>query len=101
MARFADFLVTCVEHQNGHIQRLGCHTHQTVKNSLGSKYIKTRQDVVDDIKSGYSYMTMILGADGKYQKGARIHIETISGVDYLQTDRNGRAADNLGNLPSC
>ena len=60
--------------------------------------IKSRADVVNDIDScGKSVMTAFLKPDGKYYKGAEVHVYKHK---WLRTDQNQIEADNLDNLPA-
>ena len=50
-------------------------------------------------KEGVTYVTILRTERGTWQYGAEVHIVEVDGVNYLRTDRNSRAADNLGDLP--
>ena len=41
----------------------------------------------------------IFSRSGKWNKGQPVYIVRINGVDYLKTVDNGRAEDNLDDLP--
>ncbi len=60
---------------------------------------KYRSSVVADIEGGNTVMTATKGNDGKYYKGAEVHVVKIDGVKYIRTDANTVKKDNLGNLP--
>lgn len=64
----------------------------------GMEIIKTKQDIVADIDiMGYLYITAYR-ANGKWWKGADVHVVSVDGIKYIRTDRNTKKEDNLGNL---
>jgi hypothetical protein len=59
----------------------------------------TRSDVVSRIKQGYQFRTMPQDWSGQYRWGEDVRIFRVNGDEFLRTDTNGIARDNLGNLP--
>ncbi len=57
----------------------------------------SRQVIVDHIKQGHTYMTIIIS--GNWCKGADINVVRTNFGEYLRTDRNRTSADNLDNIP--
>jgi hypothetical protein len=51
------------------------------------------------IKKGTTFVTIINNSDGNWSKGQSICIIKVNGVEYIKTVDNGKAADNLENLP--
>ena len=58
-----------------------------------------RADIVAAIRTGTSFVTVFKGADGNWNKGQLVYIVKVNGTEYLKTVDNGRAVDNLDNLP--
>ncbi|MBZ0298010.1 MAG: DUF3892 domain-containing protein [Anaerolineae bacterium] len=57
-----------------------------------------RQSIVNHINDGHTYMTVNI-KEGKWIQGADVHVVKTAYGEYLRTDRNQIAADNLDNLP--
>ncbi|MEO8608316.1 MAG: DUF3892 domain-containing protein [Chloroflexota bacterium] len=57
----------------------------------------SRQAIINHINSGQTYMTISIG-NGIWNMGAEIHVVHGNTGDYLRTDRNQIAADNLDSL---
>ncbi len=86
--------VGCVSHENGHIAKLRVH-------HANQWTTKTRKDVVSEIdKDKIVYHTWFKNPKtNKHEAGPQIHVVWVNSVAYLRTDKNERAADNLGSLP--
>jgi hypothetical protein len=59
----------------------------------------TRTQVVEALKKGHAYLTL-LQRNGKWEWGAEVERVTVNGTDYIRTDSNKTARDNLGSLPT-
>ena len=46
-----------------------------------------------------SFVTIYLGADGKYRRGEDVRVIHVNGLPYLRTDANETPRDNLDRLP--
>ena len=54
----------------------------------------TRSEVVSEIESGKSFITVINNT-----KGRDVHIIIVKGEKFIRSDANQEASDNLGELP--
>lgn len=57
----------------------------------------SRQDVVSSIKNGKVFCT-VYDSNG-WKQGSKINVIRVNNIDYLRTDSNLFAKDNLDNLP--
>jgi hypothetical protein len=91
-------LIACVEHLGGHITRVRAFD-STVDEK---KWVNmSREAVVGAIKRGVTCYTYFKKTTtGELEVGAQIHVVTVNYIDYLRTDKDGTAKDNLGSLPS-
>lgn len=102
MEKWADFLISAVHYEGTtlrtrHITALI--VHQDNGNAVGIGAPWNRMQVVAYINGGYSFKTTIKSSYGKWEKGEDVRVFTINGIDYLRTDANRIAKDNLENLP--
>jgi hypothetical protein len=89
-----------------HYEGLGIYRHiASVKvarydgsNMVGTVILQ-RQQVADAIKWKRAIYTTAYLSNGAWYKGAVVEVFPYNGTDYLRTDSNRIAADNLGNLP--
>ena len=58
-----------------------------------------RGEVIAAIEGGKTFVTGIKTDEGKFRKGAEVHVVEVSGEKFIRTDRNSVKADNLGELP--
>lgn len=98
MNRWAHYVITAVGYDvdRNHISRLLVRPDEG--EWLGSGEIWTKEQVVASLKLGYSFVTSYLNG-GKWIRGASVHVVEIGSKQYLRTDQNRTAADNLGSLP--
>ena len=66
--------------------------------TIGAGTATVRATVISRINCGASYAT-VYAKDGKWTVGEDIRVVPVGGTEYLRTDGNTKAADNLGNLP--
>lgn len=99
MAKWADYCISAVRYDSEHDHIDSVRVHPDNGDSIGSSSEWTRASVVSSIDSGKSFITITSGSDGKWHKGADVHIITVNGVRYLRTDNNSTGSDNLENLP--
>ena len=99
MSKWADYAITAVSYDNDHDHIQQLEVREDLGSSLGSPTIESRQRVVNSIKRGNTYVTATEDENDKWQKGDDVSIIRVNGVDYLRTDGNSRASDNLGELP--
>lgn len=101
MAKWADYLISAVRYSESYsgkyISHLRVHTDSGTAISDGSTY--TKSDVISKINAGSSVITIYKNASGSWNKGEDVRVITVNYQDFLRTDANSIAADNLGNLP--
>lgn len=96
MAKWADYLLSHVRRDsNGNVTSVLM--HEDTGKSVLSRGIKTKNEVIALIKSGYTFKTILWGYPN-WIKGADVHIVKISNEEYIRTDPNKTGKDNLDNL---
>ena len=100
MAKWADYAITAVRYDSNHTFITYCHVRADNGDALQSiPEVLSRQTVIQNIKRSTTYVTAVLDANNKWQKGAEVGVININGIDYLRTDKNRTPKDNLENLP--
>lgn len=99
MSKWADFCISEVRYNSGkeYIEKVKVHIDNGDKLSKAS--IQNREDVISEINSGKTFITVPKNKDNEWSKGQEIHIITVDDVEYLRTDANSKKSDNLENLP--
>ncbi|MFP3594228.1 DUF3892 domain-containing protein [Chryseobacterium sp. SIMBA_038] len=80
---------------NGNILKVLLHIDYGEKVSLGT--IKTKNEVIDLLKNGYTLETTLWGYPN-WNRGAKVHYVREGFNEYLRTTRNKIDKDNLDNL---
>lgn len=62
--------------------------------------IWSRDEVVSAIKADHPVITILRKESPKWAKGENVHVVEVNGTEYLRTDQNQEASDNLGALPN-
>lgn len=99
MANF-DYYVSAVDYNSDdtHISRLNVHKVGS-DGKFNSKPIEmTRPEVIELIKQGKSFSTIVAASDGGWKLGAKLEIIQVT-TDYLKTKSDKSTKDNLENLP--
>lgn len=102
MAKWADYVITCVNltSDGSKISTVGVHADSDT--DLGVKQTWHRAQVVTALGNGSTFVTATLNSEKKWTKGATVQSYTTkTGETYIRTDANQTAKDNLGSLPSC
>jgi molybdopterin biosynthesis enzyme len=99
MDKWADYGISAVRYNAEQTHILRVKVHEDKGDTIGIAVEQTRSEVVSAIERGESFVTILRGADNKWEKGQDVHIITVNGVKYIRTDQNRRASDNLENLP--
>lgn len=99
MAKWADYLISAVRYNSDHTHIDQVKAHEDKDDSVGEGKIYNRQNVVDAIKKGTTFVTIYKDSAEKYNKGQKVDVITIKGISYLKTVDNGKEEDNLENLP--
>ena len=102
MAKWADYVITRVRFNTA-----GTHIDQVEvaddgENGIGTKRNEKRTTVIANIKAKKTYVTAPPSTteSGKITKGAPVGIVVVNGTEYIRTDANKTAKDNLDNLPT-
>jgi len=98
MAQWANFLISAVRYNSDHTHIIQVQQHVDSDTSVGIGQVVSRQTVVSNIKSRYTYAT-IYSNDGKRKLGQRIIIDPVNGIEYIKTLADRTTRDNLGELP--
>jgi hypothetical protein len=101
VAKWADYLISAVRYnaEKTHINRVRLH-EDLGEDKMGTAVETSRSLVVANIKNGKTYMTVSKNeTTGKYEKGEDVGIVTVNDTEYIRTDANSVASDNLGKLP--
>lgn len=98
MTKWADYCISAVRFNAGHTHIDRVRAHPDNGDTMGSATDYERAAVVKAIKDGVTFVT-IFWNDGKWRKGQPVFIVRINGVEYIKTVDNGKAQDNLDNLP--
>ncbi|MDD5544766.1 MAG: DUF3892 domain-containing protein [Acidobacteriia bacterium] len=99
MAKWADYGISAVRFniKHTHIDRVRVRSDNG--DTFGSPVDHSRQQVVDAIEAGTTYVTIIKSKDDKWEKGQKVIIVEINGAKYLKTTKNETEKDNLDKLP--
>lgn len=96
MVKWADYLISHVDRDsNGNVMKVLLHIDNGETVSSGG--VRTKEEVIDLLKRGYSVETILWGYP-KWQRGANVHYVKEGITEYLRTDRNKTDKDNLDNL---
>lgn len=102
MAKWADFVITRVRYNAAgtHIDHV--EVADDTGDALGAKRSESRSTVIANLKARKSYVTAPPSrtTSGSVEKGAAVEVIVVNGAEYIRTDRNGTARDNLGELPT-
>lgn len=99
MAKWADYLISAVRYNSEHTHIDQVKAHEDKGDSFGEGKVYNRLNVVDAIKKGTTFVTIYKNSAEKYNKGQKVNVITIKGINYLKTVDNGKEEDNLDNLP--
>ncbi|MBI4990310.1 MAG: DUF3892 domain-containing protein [Rhodocyclales bacterium] len=99
MSKWADYGISAVRYNNAHTHIEKVRAHPDNVDTIGPAAEFSRMEVVSAIKKGTTFVTIFKGNEGKWQKGQPVYIIKVNGVEYIKTVDNGKAADNLENLP--
>ncbi len=99
MAKWADYCISAVQYDSNHTHIVKVKVREDQGEKLGPEGVWTREQVVSSIDSGSTFVTILMGPDNKWNKGAAVKIIVVDKVKYIRTDGNSKKADNLGELP--
>lgn len=99
MQKWADYLISAVRYNREHTHIVEVWVHEDNGSTVGIGSSWSRQRVIVSIKNGLSFFTIYKDREGKWQRGQKVIVVNIFGVEYIKTTDNGKASDNLENLP--
>lgn len=99
MTKWADYGISEVRYNNEHTHIDRVRIHPDNGDTLGNYSEHLRADIVAAIKKGTTFVTIVKANNGNWVKGQAVYIIKVNGIEYIKTVDNGKAADNLENLP--
>jgi hypothetical protein len=99
MSKWADYGISGVRFNLAHTHIDRVQVNADNGDTIGAAQDFARADVVAAIRRNITFVTIIRNASGQWNKGQSVFIDRIGGVEYLKTVPNGKAIDNLDNLP--
>lgn len=99
MAKWADYLISAVRYNPDHTHITHVKAHEDTGETVGTGKTYTRQDIVNALNKGTTFVTIYKSSEGKWSQGQKVHIVKIGGTSYIKTVDNGKEEDNLENLP--
>ena len=99
MIKWAGYGISAVRYNNMHTHIDRVRIHRDIGDTIGEYTEHSRVDIVAAIKEGITFVTIFKSNEGKWMKGQTVYIIRVNGVEYIKSVDNGRAADNLENLP--
>lgn len=98
MAKWADRLIHSVRFNTAHTHIDRVRYRLDDGDSVGTQdFEATRQQVITDLRSGITYLTVTPGDNG-WKPGAKVGIVAVDGTDFIKTKADKSKADNLDNL---
>ena len=99
MSKWADYGISAVRFNGAHTHIDRVRAYPDSGDDFGTRVEHPRADIVAALKKGITYVTIFKGSDDKWNKGQPVYIVKINGVEYIKTVDNGKAVDNLDDLP--
>jgi len=99
MEKWADYCISKVQYNEERTHIVKVEVREDKGDTLGSPQEWQRTKVVTEIQTGKTFITIMSDGSGKWRKGREVGTVTINGVNYIRTDRDKIASDNLENLP--
>ena len=98
-AKWADYCISAVRFNSTHTHIDYVRAAVDNGSTLGVWQDYTRATVIAALKKGTTFVTVYRGSDGNFRKGQPVYVIVVRGVEYIKTRDNGRAEDNLDDLP--
>ena len=99
MEKWADYGISAVRFNSAHTHIDRVRVHADSGDQMGAPSDWSRQDVIAAIKNGTTFVTIPKNSAGNWTKGQPVYIVKINGIEFIKTVNNGRASDNLDELP--
>ncbi|QBR03761.1 DUF3892 domain-containing protein [Paraburkholderia pallida] len=94
-----DYYVSAVEYNKDktHITKLRIHSVGQ-DGSVGASQEATRPQVIELIKKGKTFSSIVKNAEGKWAYGSKLEVIEVT-TEFLKTKQDNSLRDNLENLP--
>ena len=100
MEKWADYLISAVQYDPEHLHITKVQIREDMGDKVGrGSESSRREEVIANIKSKKTYITVYRGQGNKWEKGEAVRIIVVDGTEYIRTDRNQKRSDNLGDIP--
>jgi hypothetical protein len=99
MNKWADYGISGVRFNVAHTHIDQVQINQDNGDSIGGGVVQRRTDVINAIKQGTTFVTIFRNGNNQWNKGMSVFVIPVNGIEYLKTVDNGKAIDNLDNLP--
>lgn len=99
MAKWADYGISAVNFNTAHTHIDRVKVHVDNGESIAQPSVWLRTDVINALENGKTFVTILKNTEGNWVKGQPVYIIHVNGVKYIKTVDNGKAVDNLDNLP--
>jgi hypothetical protein len=99
MAKWADYSIVAVKRGRDGSSIAEVKVFPDNGETFGAAQFANRQEVINAIGRGTTFVTAYMKQDQKWYRGADVHVVEVEWQKYIRTDKNATKADNLGNLP--
>jgi hypothetical protein len=100
MEKWADYLIYAVKTNPDQTHIDSVEVHSDFRSLVCETLFLSRNDIIDNIKKGFTYTTVYKTKTGKFRKGENIYLVNVDGKEFLRTDtKNNAAKDNFDNVP--
>jgi hypothetical protein len=100
MGKWADYCIVAVRFSPGRKYIETVRVLPDTGDLLETGLIMARAQIIAGVQRGMTFYTAVQEPEGQsYSKGQPVRVVTVAAVDYLRTDMNRIAADDLGDLP--
>jgi hypothetical protein len=100
MEKWADYLISGVKTNPNLTLIDSVEVHSDFNAVVYETLNLSRNDIINNIKKGFTYTTVYKTKTGKLRKGEKVYLTNVNGEDYLRTDtKNDAPQDNFDNVP--
>lgn len=96
MEEIVDYFISEVKYSEKGGEILQLKTHINLYGSISRAKIEPRDEIIGKIKHGLHYLTVHFGPDLKMKPGEKVKLVSVNGNEYLRTDNEQKASDDLG-----
>lgn len=96
--KWADYCISHVKYNPEKTHIVQVRVREDLGDKLANPIDWSRIDVLNSLKNGKSFCTIIEGTDD-WKKGAMVRKVIINNIEYIKTKRDSIENDNLGTLP--